>query len=61
LLEITTFVDLMVEHPIITWLRFVIWLVIGLVFYFFYGSRRSRLSESLAAKARMDRAAPQLE
>ena len=36
---------LMTELPLITWWRFVIWLAIGLVFYFFYGYRHSRLRE----------------
>ena len=34
---------LMMELPWVTWLRFVIWLVIGLVFYFMYGYKHSRL------------------
>jgi APA family basic amino acid/polyamine antiporter len=28
--------------PIMTWIRFGVWLVIGLVLYFFYGYRHSR-------------------
>jgi basic amino acid/polyamine antiporter, APA family len=34
---------LMVGLPFVTWLRFILWLVAGLVIYFFYGFRRSRL------------------
>jgi APA family basic amino acid/polyamine antiporter len=34
---------LMLELPLVTWIRFVIWLGIGLVFYFLYGHRHSRL------------------
>jgi len=34
---------LMVELPWVTWARFLIWLAAGLVFYFLYGFRRSRL------------------
>jgi APA family basic amino acid/polyamine antiporter len=34
---------LMIELPLVTWWRFVIWLVIGLIFYFLYGVRHSRL------------------
>jgi APA family basic amino acid/polyamine antiporter len=34
---------LMVELPWVTWERFIIWLAIGLVFYFLYGVRHSRL------------------
>jgi Amino acid transporters len=37
---------LMYEQPILTWGRFVVWLVIGLVLYFLYGSRRSRLNRA---------------
>jgi basic amino acid/polyamine antiporter, APA family len=40
---IATCAWLMRELPWITWLRFVLWLVIGLVLYFSYGIRRSRL------------------
>ena len=36
---------LMAELPWVTWLRFVIWLGLGLIFYFLYGARRSRLNE----------------
>jgi len=35
---------LMAELPWVTWLRFVIWLALGLVFYVFYGFHRSRLN-----------------
>jgi len=34
---------LMLQLPAITWKRFAIWLVLGLVLYFAYGSRHSRL------------------
>jgi basic amino acid/polyamine antiporter, APA family len=37
---------LMLSLPIETWYRFVIWLVIGLVIYFFYGARHSRLRKA---------------
>jgi APA family basic amino acid/polyamine antiporter len=33
----------MFQLPAVTWWRFVIWLAIGLVFYFMYGYRHSRL------------------
>ena len=34
---------LMVGLPLVTWMRLIIWLVIGLVVYFGYGSRHSKL------------------
>ncbi len=34
---------LMVPLPRMTWIRFVAWLVVGLVIYFAYGVWRSRL------------------
>jgi APA family basic amino acid/polyamine antiporter len=44
ILAILTCGYLMYEQPTITWERFVVWLVVGLVLYFLYGSRRSRLN-----------------
>jgi APA family basic amino acid/polyamine antiporter len=38
-------VYLMADLPAITWLRFLIWMVIGLVIYFFYGRSHSRLRQ----------------
>ena len=34
----------MLNLPVETWLRFVAWMAIGIVVYFAYGARRSRLS-----------------
>ena len=42
LLAIGMCVYLMLELPLVTWIRFGIWLLIGMVVYFFYGYRRSR-------------------
>jgi APA family basic amino acid/polyamine antiporter len=36
---------LMAGLPIITWFRFLIWLVIGLVIYFFYSRHRSEFAK----------------
>jgi APA family basic amino acid/polyamine antiporter len=38
--------------PIITWMRFLIWLAIGLVIYFFYSRRRSEFAPAGSAKPR---------
>ncbi len=36
---------LMLQLPAITWIRFALWLLAGLVIYALYGYRRSRLRE----------------
>ena len=41
-----TSVLLMLGLPIDTWLRLAIWLVIGLVIYFTYGTKHSRLAQA---------------
>ncbi len=46
ILSIVSCVALMLPLPRITWLRFVAWLTIGLVIYFAYGVRRSRLARA---------------
>jgi APA family basic amino acid/polyamine antiporter len=43
LLSVVCCAYLMLELPWVTWLRFVVWLAIGLVFYFTYGFKHSRL------------------
>ncbi len=40
---------LMTGLPFATWVRFGVWLVMGLVIYFLYGYRRSRLAAKPAA------------
>jgi APA family basic amino acid/polyamine antiporter len=36
---------LMLSLPVLTWLRFLVWLGIGLTIYFLYGRQRSRLNQ----------------
>jgi len=43
---------LMFGLPLDTWLRFGVWLIIGLLIYFFYGSRHSRNQANVAALPR---------
>jgi APA family basic amino acid/polyamine antiporter len=43
LLSVVSCGYLMLELPRVTWIRFVVWLAIGLVFYFMYGYRHSTL------------------
>jgi len=35
---------LMAGLPIVSWIRFFVWLAIGLCFYYFYGRRHSQLA-----------------
>lgn len=43
-LAVLTAVYLMLNLPAATWIRFVIWMAVGLVVYFTYGARSSRLA-----------------
>jgi len=43
MISIVACLYLMLQLPAVTWKRFVIWLVVGLVIYFAYGARHSRL------------------
>src|SRR6202022_333912 len=38
---------LMLSLPILTWIRFFVWLALGLLIYFFYGVRHSRLRQGI--------------
>jgi APA family basic amino acid/polyamine antiporter len=49
LIAIAACIFLMVQLPRVTWMRFVIWLVIGAVIYASYGYRKSRLRRREAA------------
>ncbi|MBA3317969.1 MAG: amino acid permease [Gemmatimonadales bacterium] len=44
ILAIVSCLYLMVQLPWLTWVRFALWLVLGLVIYFLYGIRHSRLA-----------------
>jgi APA family basic amino acid/polyamine antiporter len=44
ILAILTSFYLMLNLPAATWIRFVVWMVIGLAVYFLYGARHSRLA-----------------
>jgi amino acid transporter len=41
---------LMAEQPFDTWMRFFGWMAIGLVIYFFYGRKHSKLRQGLAGR-----------
>jgi APA family basic amino acid/polyamine antiporter len=44
---------LIVSLPLITIIRFIVWLAIGLIIYFLYGRRHSRLEEEIATEERV--------
>jgi amino acid transporter len=46
-------VYLMYSLPVMTWIRFLIWLDIGLVIYFFYGHNRSKIITSTDRSSHM--------
>jgi APA family basic amino acid/polyamine antiporter len=48
LISIVACIYLMIQLPGVTWIRFAIWLIIGLVFYFAYGYRNSKLRRGMA-------------
>jgi APA family basic amino acid/polyamine antiporter len=50
LLGVVSCVYLMFGLPWITWIRFGLWLIVGMVVYFSYGFRRSRLSAERSAR-----------
>src|SRR5712671_2544673 len=38
-------IALMLSLPVLTWIRFIVWLVLGLIIYFFYGVSHSKLRQ----------------
>jgi APA family basic amino acid/polyamine antiporter len=53
ILSIVSCLYLMVQLPTITWIRFGIWLALGLMIYFSYGIRHSRLARRAEAEGRL--------
>lgn len=52
IISIVACVYLMLQLPRLTWIRFAIWLAIGLVIYLLYGIRHSRLRRAAEARER---------
>jgi len=52
IISIVSCLYLMLQLPKLTWIRFGIWLALGLLIYFFYGSRNSRLGKIAAGSER---------
>ena len=52
IISIVSCLYLMVQLPRLTWIRFGVWLALGLLIYIFYGSRNSRLGRIAAAENR---------
>ena len=46
-INVTPMIDVMLQLPRITWIRFGVWLLLGLVIYFTYGMRNSRLAKKV--------------
>jgi basic amino acid/polyamine antiporter, APA family len=44
----------MLNLPVVTWVRFLIWMALGLILYFAYGMRRAKLSVSRGQAAEVE-------
>jgi APA family basic amino acid/polyamine antiporter len=53
ILGIVTCLSMMFSLPEDTWLRLIVWLVIGLAIYFFYGLKNSQVQEPVAEQSRV--------
>jgi APA family basic amino acid/polyamine antiporter len=53
-LGIITCVAMMVSLPRGTWIRLIVWLVIGLAVYFFYGKKNSKIGQELTREKSVD-------
>ncbi len=53
ILGILSSLALMVFLPLTTWIRLVIWLIIGMVIYLTYGRNHSRVQQYLAANGKV--------
>jgi basic amino acid/polyamine antiporter, APA family len=56
ILGIVSALVLMIPLPLATWIRLVIWLIIGMVIYLTYGCKHSRVQQHLAANGRVSAA-----
>jgi APA family basic amino acid/polyamine antiporter len=54
IISIAACLYLMLQLPTLTWIRFGIWLGLGLLIYLFYGIRHSRLGRRAAAGERLN-------
>jgi APA family basic amino acid/polyamine antiporter len=57
ILAVLTSFYLMLNLPTATWIRFAVWMVIGLAIYFLYGARHSRLTTDPSYSREADAAA----